>query len=94
MKLRAIIREETSPAINKVIVQFENDKKQQYFEVKCSFNPHQQGMRKWELWDFSIKWESEVFEDPKTKVKSYFTHLTCDSAKEVSTPYGEKPNHS
>ena len=30
---------------------------------------------------FGIKWESEIFTDEKTKVKSYFTHLICSKAE-------------
>ncbi|WP_312900203.1 hypothetical protein [Chryseobacterium taichungense] len=84
MKLRARIIEETSPQINTMIVVFEGDKKMQHFEVKCSFNPHQAKFRKWDVIILWVKWESEIFTEPKTGKKSYFTHLTCDKAFEIS----------
>ncbi|MCC3214931.1 hypothetical protein LIV57_06575 [Chryseobacterium sp. X308] len=90
MKLRGIVREETQPSKNTMVVEFEGDKKKQHFEVKCSFNPHQHKFRKWDVIDMWIKWESEVFEDPKTGEKSYFTHLICDKAVEFVSKYGDK----
>ncbi|MDQ1855774.1 hypothetical protein [Chryseobacterium sp. WLY505] len=90
MKLRGTIKEETSPSKNTMIVEFEGDKKKQCFEVKCSFNPHLHRLRKWDVVDMWIKWESEVFEDPKTGDKSYFTHLICDKAIEFVTNYGKR----
>lgn len=90
MKLRGTIREETHPSKNTMIVEFEGDKKKQYFEVKCSFNPYNRRLRKWDIVDMWIKWESEVFKDPKTGEKSYFTHLTCDRAVEFVTNYGKR----
>ncbi|WP_288447883.1 hypothetical protein [uncultured Chryseobacterium sp.] len=90
MKLRGTIREETHPSKNTMIVEFEGDKKKQHFEVKCSFNPYNLRLRKWDIVDMWIKWESEVFEDPKTGEKSYFTHLTCDRAIEFVTNYGKR----
>lgn len=73
-----------------MVVEFEGDKKKQHFEVKCSFNPHEHKFRKWDVIDMWIKWESEVFEDPKTGEKSYFTHLICDKAVEFVSKYGDK----
>ena len=90
MKLRATVVHETSPKVNSLIVRFEKDEKKQHFEVKCSFNPHQQGYRKWDYLEMIIKWESETFEDPKTGEKSYFTNLTCDKAREISSPNSDK----
>lgn len=90
MKLRGTIREETHPSKNTMIVKFEGDKKKQYFEVKCSFNPHLHRLRKWDIVDMWIKWESEVYKDPKTGEKSYFTHLICEKAIEFVTNYGKR----
>ncbi|EFK36775.1 Uncharacterised protein [Chryseobacterium gleum] len=90
MKLRGTVREETQPSKNTMVVEFEGDKKKQHFEVKCSFNPHEHKFRKWDVIDMWIKWESEVFEDPKTGEKSYFTHLICDKAVEFVSKYGDK----
>lgn len=87
MKLRATIMEETSPQENTMVVRFSQDKKQQHFEVKCSFNPHLKGLRKWDYVLIWIKWESEIFVDSKTGKKSYFTHLTCDKAQEINSHY-------
>lgn len=80
MKLRGTIKESIRPADNTVIVQFDADTLKQHFEVKCNFNPYQEGLRKWDSWDFWIKWESEIFTDQKTGEKSYFTHLICHKA--------------
>lgn len=81
MKLRAVIKDIPVIAENTMIVMFVDDKKKQHFEVKCEFNPYQHRMRKWDSWDLWIKWESEIFEDEKTKQKSYFTHLICTKAE-------------
>lgn len=81
MKLKATIVDETSPDHNSVIVSFEGDKNKKHFEIKCSFNPYVHKMR---------KWDSEVYTDNKTGHKSYFTHLLCDSAVEINSPYGKK----
>ncbi len=78
MKLRGTVRGEPHPSKNTMVVEFEGDKKKQHFEIKCSFNPHEQKLKKWDVIDMWIKWESEIFEDPKTGEKSYFTYLTCD----------------
>ncbi|MEC5156646.1 hypothetical protein [Chryseobacterium sp. MP_3.2] len=81
MKLRAIIKESPELSDQTIIVIFEGDERKQHFEVKCEFNPYQIGIRKWDSWDLWIKWESEIFTDEKTQVKSYFTHLICSKAK-------------
>lgn len=81
MKLRATIKEAPELDDTSVIVQFEGDERKQHFEVRCDFNPYRHGIRKWDSWDFWIKWESEIFTDEKTKVKSYFTHLICSKAE-------------
>lgn len=90
MKLKAVIREEIKPSDKTIIVEFEGDKNKQHFEVKCLFSPFYKKMRKWDSWLLSIKWESEIFTEPKTGDKSYFTHLICDSAIEINSPYGPK----
>lgn len=81
MKLRATIKDIPVIGENIVIVKFEGDEKQQHFEVRCDFNPYRHRMRVWDSWDFWIKWESEIFTDEKTQVKSYFTHLVCSKAE-------------
>lgn len=90
MKLRAIIREEVQVNADSIVVEFQGDDKKQHFEVKCKFNPYLYKMRKWDFWELKIKFESEIFTDEKTGQKSYFTHLVCDSAKEVSSIYTDK----
>lgn len=90
MKLKATIVEETSPNNKSVIVIFENDKNKKHFEVKCSFNPFVNKMRKWDSWEMVIKWDSEIFIEEKTGKKSYFTYLICDEATEINSPYGNK----
>lgn len=80
MKLRVVIKETINLSDQTIIVQFQSDKKKQHFEVKCEFNPYNHKMRKWDIWDLNIKWESEIFTDDKTGIKSYFTHLICSSA--------------
>ncbi|WP_027381884.1 hypothetical protein [Epilithonimonas caeni] len=84
MKLKATIRESIEPTDKSVIVEFYGDAKKQHFEVHCTFNPYQLGIRKWDYWEFKIRFQSEIFEEPKTKKKSYFTHLYCDEAKPVN----------
>lgn len=90
MKLRASVKESPIPSQNTMIVQFEGDKKKQHFELKCTFNPYQNGIRKWDVIDVWVKWESEIFKDEKTGEKSYFTHLICDKAVEFVSPYDKK----
>lgn len=87
MKLAATIKEEISPKDKTIIVLFSDDKRKQLFEVKCSFNPYEKGMRKWDTWELKIRFESEIFTDPKTQQKSYFTHLICDDANEKHSVY-------
>jgi len=38
-------------------------------------------MRKWDIWDLKIKFESEIFTEEKTGKKSYFTHMICYNAR-------------
>lgn len=90
MKLKATIVEETSLESDSVIVSFEDDKSKKHYEIKCSFNPYVNKMRKWDSWEINIKWDSEIFTDKKTRKKSYFTYLICDKASEVNSPYGKK----
>jgi len=80
MKLRAIIRESIMPKDINIVVEFDGDKKKQHFQVKCEFNAYNKGMRKWDSWDVWIKWQSEIFTDPKTGIKAYFTQLVCEKA--------------
>jgi len=87
MKLKATIREEIHPNDKSIIVEFHGDENKRHFELNCTFNPYQQGLRKWDTWEFKIRLESEIFTDPKTDNKSYFTHLFCDQATEVNSPY-------
>lgn len=90
MKLKATIVEETTPDDNSVIVTFESDRSKKHFEVKCSFNPFIHKIRKWDTWEMVIKWNSEVYTDEKTGLKSYFTYLLCEKAVEINSPYGKK----
>ena len=88
MKLHAKIIESAIPkrddVASSIIIQFVDDKEGQNFEVFCpDFDPYYTKIRKWDIWELSIKWKSEIFIDPKTKVKSYFTHLICTKASPV-----------
>ena len=47
------------------------------------FDPYYTKIRKWDIWKVSIKWKSEIFTDPKTDVKSYFTHQICTKATPI-----------
>ncbi|OCK53183.1 hypothetical protein BA768_01110 [Chryseobacterium sp. CBo1] len=92
MKLKAIIREDVKPADKTIIVEFEGDEKKQHFEVKCLFSPFYAKMKKWDTWILNIKMESEIFTDPKTQQKSYFTHLICKRAELFHSIYGKDEN--
>ncbi|WP_027385148.1 hypothetical protein [Chryseobacterium gregarium] len=85
MKLKATIREEVQVNAKSIVVEFSGDPKKQHFEVKCSFIPYQEGMRKWDTWELKIRFESEIFTEAKTGEKSYFTHLICDQARKHSS---------
>ncbi|WP_223609542.1 hypothetical protein [Chryseobacterium sp. OSA05B] len=87
MKLKATIKEEIHPDDKSVIVEFQGDENKRHFELHCTFSPYQQGLRKWDTWEFKIRLESEIFIDPKTESKSYFTYMFCDKATEVNSPY-------
>lgn len=80
MKFIVEIREDVEPKNDFVIVSFQTDKTKQHFQINCSFNPYYLKMKKWEVWEFNIKFRAEEFEESKTKVKSYFTHFDCDKA--------------
>ena len=85
MKLHAIIREtvkmKQDDLPQSVIVEFVGDKEKQHFEILFNdIDPYREGIRKWDTWELTIKWKSEIFTDPKTEVKSYFTYLTCSKA--------------
>lgn len=86
MKLIAIIREEVQADAKSIIVEFRGDPKKQHFEVKCTFNPYREGVRKWDSWELKIRFEAEIFTEAKTGEKSYFTHLVCDQARKYSSP--------
>lgn len=88
MKLKATIREEVKPSDKTIVVEFHGDEKKQHFEVKCLFSPFYKEIKKWDSWILNIKFESEVFTDPKTGKKSYFTHLICKNAELFHTIYG------
>jgi len=89
MKLKAIIREEVKASDKSIIVEFEGDEKKQHFEVKCLFSPFYLKMKKWESWILNIKMESEIFVEPKTGEKSYFTHLLCKKAELFNSPHSK-----
>ena len=85
MKLKAKIIESAFPKKDNekqsIIIEFTDDKVKQHFEVFIDdFDAYYLGIRKWDIWELSIKWKSEIFTDPKTEVKSYFTHLICTMA--------------
>ena len=88
MKLQARIKEavdmKNGIAPQSVIVEFVGDKEKQLFEVLFyDLDPYREGIRKWDIWELTIKWKSEVFTDEKTGKKSYFTYLICSKAKPV-----------
>lgn len=80
MKVRGTIVEDVKAADKSVIVEFHGDKEKQHFELHCLFSPFYLEMKKWDSWDFIIKMKSEIFTEPKTGQKSYFTHLICKRA--------------
>ena len=68
MKLQAKIVESVIPrkgnTISSIIIQFVADKECQNFEVFCpDFDPYYTKIRKWDIWELSIKWKSEIFTD-------------------------------
>lgn len=88
MKLQARIKEGVDPKQDdkpqSVIVEFVGDREKQYFEVLFyDLDPYREGIRKWDIWELKIKWKSDIFTDPKTQLKSYFTHLVCTKAKPI-----------
>ena len=88
MKLKEIIRESVDlkkgNEPQSVIVDIVEDKEKQHFEVLFfDLDPYREGIRKWDIWELTIKWKSEVFEDEKTGKKSYFTYFTCSKAKPI-----------
>ncbi|ROI08119.1 hypothetical protein EGI11_10730 [Chryseobacterium sp. H3056] len=88
MNLKAVIRESVNLKVDgqpqSVIVEFVGDKKKQHFEILFyDLDPYNEGIRKWDTWELSIKWKSDIFVDPKTGKKSYFTYLLCDKAVPV-----------
>lgn len=88
MTLKAKIIESAIPknGVEKqsIIIEFIDDKEKQHFEVFIEdFDAYYLGIRKWDIWELSIKWKSEIFTDPKTEVKSYFTHLICAKASPI-----------
>ncbi len=89
MKLIAVIREEVRSSDKSIIVEFNGDQKKQNFEVKCLFSPFFAEIRKWDSWLLNIKMESEIYTDGKTGEKSYFTHLICNKATLIKSPYGK-----
>ncbi|WP_294278140.1 hypothetical protein [uncultured Chryseobacterium sp.] len=87
MKMNAMVAESPIPGEKTMVLRFRDDAKKQHFEVRCHFEPYLHKFRKWDDIIVWIKWESEIFEEPKTGQKSYFTHLTCHKATLVHTPY-------
>lgn len=88
MKLQAIIRETVEPKQGdlpqSVIVEFVGDKEKQHFEVLFyAFDPYRHKIRKWDTWELTIKWKSEIFIDQKSGKKSHFTHLICIKAMPI-----------
>ncbi len=72
-----------------MIVEFIGDEKKQHFEIRCLFSPFDSEMRKWDSWLLTIKMESEIYTDPKSGEKSYFTHLLCNTATLIKSPYAK-----
>lgn len=88
MKLQVKIAESVLPkkegVTQSVIVEFIDDKDKQPFEILFyDIDPYNSGLRKWEVWEFNVKWKSEVFMDEKTGEKSYFTHLICNKVSPI-----------
>ena len=83
MKFKVNIVETVQPEGDIVIIYFQSDKQKQHFQINCSFNAFNLGIRLWDTWEFNLKFRAEEFEDPKTKVKSYFTHFDCDKAEPI-----------
>ena len=88
MKLKAKIIESAIPkngvTRQSIIIEFFDDKEKKHVEVFVDdFDAYYLGIRKWDIWELSIKWKSEIFTDPKTEVKSYFTHLIYIKASPV-----------
>lgn len=92
MKLKVIIREEVKASDKSIIVEFEGDEKKQHFEIICLFSPFFLEMKKWDSWLLNVKMESEIFVEPKTGEKSYFTHLLCNKASLINSPYAKDKN--
>lgn len=89
MKLRATIIEDVNHDDQSIIVKFEGDPRNQHFELKFKEDkPYGYRMRKWDTWMFTVKWESEIFEDAKGK-KSYFTHLYATKWEYISGVMGD-----
>lgn len=84
MKLKGIIVNELSPQdkSNVVHVKFNKDPNKQVFEIVCDFNPFSYRMRKWDIWTFDVKWESEQYIDIETGAIRYRTVLRCGKATE------------
>lgn len=90
MRLKATVREEVQKAAQSIVVEFVGDPNRQHFEVKCSFDPYAEGIRKWDTWELKLRFEAEVFTEARTGGKSYFTHLICDRAQKHSSPFSTK----
>lgn len=88
MKLKAKIVESVPLKVGdypqSVIVEFVGDKEKQHFEILFfDIDPYNLKIRKWDVWELSIKWKSEVFTDSKTGNNSYFTTLICDKCEPI-----------
>ena len=79
MKFKVFIEESTQPQSKVVTVTFRQDKRRKKFEIFCDFYPFAVGIRKWEIWQLNIKFDSEeiVLDDG---TKTYQTIFTCDKA--------------
>ena len=84
MKFKVVIIESVEVDGKRVICYFQEDPNKQHFQINCSFNAFDHGIRKWEVWQFRLRFRSEIFEDPKTKEKTYWTHFDSDSAEPVN----------
>lgn len=75
--------ESPQPHEYRMIVRFDNDPKEQRFEVRCKFMPWNDRLRIYDHLEVTIKWESEIITDPETGNKGYFTHLICEKVREL-----------
>lgn len=89
MKLKATIVESVPVKIGNtpqsVIVKFVGDKERQHFEILFfDIDAYNLKMRKYDVWELTLKLKSKIFSEIKTGNKSYFTTLICTRARQIS----------